>query len=247
MLVQFLSDTHDAFPKVEAKGDILVLLGDIGEPSSRAYRDFITSTSEMFQDVIVLMGNHEVYNKTRAETEALIQDACRHSNTHFLNKSSVTINGINFAGATLWSDIDDFSVNRINCFRKIYEDGPLRKKLQKETYLQWFREEKQFLLDQSRIPNTVLLSHYAPLMECNDPYYTDSPIKSGFSSHLPELFTANVKAYLFGHTHINGTWNCNGVPIYSNCKGYFAGESRGPRFDPNKTIHITISHETSLK
>ena len=47
--LQYLSDVHlevkNTIPKINKVGDYLALLGDIGNPFDRSYRDFITQAA----------------------------------------------------------------------------------------------------------------------------------------------------------------------------------------------------------
>jgi predicted phosphodiesterase len=84
MRIQILSDVHlelrqfgciaaNTFP---ATAPVLALLGDIGDPSSLAYADFLLAQAERFDTVLVLCGNHEYYGRSVDETHALVRAVC---------------------------------------------------------------------------------------------------------------------------------------------------------------------------
>lgn len=247
MKVQFMSDLHDKYPTLnEPSAPILALLGDIGNPKSTAYRAFLLHVSALFEDVIVIAGNHEYYGNTLEETKTYIMDACKNAgtNVHFLDRTTITLHGIRFIGATLWSDITKSAAETISCFKRIYEDKSIPnafQKLRQETYLEMHRKDLKFIEDEIATrpyEPCVILTHYAPLMECNG-CYNDSPQVSAFATDLQHLYkNENVKAHLFGHTHVNGNWTVNNVPILCNCKGYYPGECQGLPFDVQKRIEV---------
>ncbi len=79
--IQILSDVH-----LEMRGTcsfdfpvlapVLALLGDIGDPGTEAYADFLKCQATRFERVLVLCGNHEAYGRTLEEAEHLIRDCC---------------------------------------------------------------------------------------------------------------------------------------------------------------------------
>ncbi|EFJ50790.1 hypothetical protein VOLCADRAFT_88671 [Volvox carteri f. nagariensis] len=92
---------------------VLCLLGDIGDPSSETYRDFLASCAVRFPTVLLLAGNNEYRNhdgssRTMAQTEELIrQAAAAHLNVHFLQNDTYVLGNIAFIGTTLWSYLPD--------------------------------------------------------------------------------------------------------------------------------------------
>ena len=72
-LLRILSDIHlelrnyipkDIFPEKINSGieEVLILAGDIGDPFSNIYKEFLTLCRSTFSFVIVVAGNHEFYN-----------------------------------------------------------------------------------------------------------------------------------------------------------------------------------------
>ena len=94
----------------------LALCGDIGDPWSAVYRDFIAWCSARWERVFLIAGNHEYFaddpstwgsaDKTFTGTEAEIRRLVgRHTNVHFLQESVYLIDSVKIAvvGATLWT------------------------------------------------------------------------------------------------------------------------------------------------
>ena len=81
-------------------------LWSLGEGQTKAmrFRVFLEEVSKEFKHVVYVAGNHEVYHK---EAVDWLKDECnRYPNIHFLQDSSVEINGITFLGGTLWTDLN---------------------------------------------------------------------------------------------------------------------------------------------
>ena len=111
MKLKIISDIHLEFigaksslPEIEGNTDAIGLLGDIGNPLKKEYREFLLEMSERFQHVFVISGNHEYYANKFSITNSLIEEICsQRDNIHFLNNTSVDVLGFRFLGTTLWS------------------------------------------------------------------------------------------------------------------------------------------------
>jgi predicted phosphodiesterase len=129
--LQYISDIHlehlKVFPVIKKYANNLCLLGDIGSPYTKIYKDFILDCSNRFKNVFVIFGNHEYYSiKTRLEPKQILCMSEMEQimetipqNVKFLNNSCVYLNKsteelqehgkddcIKIIGSTLWSDID---------------------------------------------------------------------------------------------------------------------------------------------
>lgn len=75
MKFQYFSDIHTEQYKANPKklkriqefikpcAPYLILAGDIGDPFSDLYNDFLTYLSPLFQYIFIIAGNHEYYGK----------------------------------------------------------------------------------------------------------------------------------------------------------------------------------------
>jgi len=94
----------------------LALCGDIGDPYSQVYEDFLRWCSRQWKRVFVLSGNHEYFlerpdvHKTVDLVDLQIDSVCKKvgSNVHFLQKDVFYIEQYKIAilGATLWTAPD---------------------------------------------------------------------------------------------------------------------------------------------
>ena len=83
MRIQYLSDVHfehyhdlkipSIFRKIEAVGDVLILAGEIGYPSKKHYTEFIQYISEKYENIFLILGNHEYY-QTHLNPSAVVFD-----------------------------------------------------------------------------------------------------------------------------------------------------------------------------
>lgn len=103
MRIHLLSDLHLGYapmdlPQVQA--DLLVLAGDIHRPAA---------TLEWLKDVeipvVYVLGNHEFYGSSFSETYKILAQAdTQLPNLHWLQNSSLELNGIRILGTSLWTD-----------------------------------------------------------------------------------------------------------------------------------------------
>jgi predicted phosphodiesterase len=225
MRVQILSDVHLELgkrqPSLERHADILVLAGDVGNPFAAPYVQFLSTASALFSKVFVVAGNHEYYGHTMKDTEAKIHSTCQsYRNVVFLQCRAHIHEGVRFVGCTLWSDVQDSLLYKLNDFACILKAGNVRVK--PADIRQLHRTHTDFLEhtlnDACSLP-TVVVTHHAPMKEMTGSY-KNSPLSSGFATDLPHLFRPPVVAWVNGHTHQNLLIKVNEIPCVSNCLGY---------------------------
>lgn len=120
--LQYVSDIHleKLVPPfsliIEPSAPDLALCGDIGDPYSQVYSDFLKWCSTRWHRVFIITGNHEYFlekpnpNKTIEMIDLHIAQLCTRisSNLYFLQKGVFVIDEYKIAivGATLWSSPD---------------------------------------------------------------------------------------------------------------------------------------------
>jgi predicted phosphodiesterase len=236
---QYISDIHLEFgappPTIPPTADVLLLAGDIGDPSHPTYAAFLQRMSRDFRQVFVIAGNHEYYGpRTMAETEEHIRSVCAAlPNVIFLQNEShqVLDTEIWIYGTTLWTNIPDDPAIRtrlkssISDYRRIKGFTP-----QVSTDL--FRAAiGAFHPDPTR--QWIVLCHHQPAMELVDPKYRSyGTLNLAFASDAPALTAPeDVVAVVYGHTHApyqNGKFYCNPV-------GY-PGERTNPQYDTSFSL-----------
>lgn len=144
MKIAICSDLHLEFGPISLENtenaQVLILSGDICVAKDLGDRDAYNSAGEhdksskihtFFQEccarfprVIYVAGNHEHYHGDYATTIAILRDRLRYlDNLHILDKEFVEIDGICFAGGTLWTDMngeDEHTIRRIRGYMNDY-------------------------------------------------------------------------------------------------------------------------------
>lgn len=137
------------------------------------------------------------------------------SNLHVLDRKTVKINNILFAGATFWSDIRDVS----------YYPDYIRKNLNidKRTYMALHSRDVKWLL---RIINAAaknddvrlaIITHYPPTKKTLRKLGTKN--EEFYASNREDLLKKNVSVWVYGHTHHNKDFRVNDVRLVSNQLG----------------------------
>ena len=116
MKLLVLSDLHievSAFapdPEVVDAADVVVLAGDIHNGAQAA-----VWARQTFADkpVVLVSGNHELYDGHWERTLNDIREAALRQQVHFLENDSITIDGVQFLGTALWTDFAFFGVYQI--------------------------------------------------------------------------------------------------------------------------------------
>lgn len=246
---QYISDIHlemlTKIPVINKLKDVenICLLGDIGIPGTILYNKFIEQCSEKFENVFIIYGNHEYYNKIYKKKQVVIEtiyDRIEYSklfphNVHFLNNSCVYLdkitnqvtsykshNSIKIIGSTLWSQIDIHIADYINDYKLIYTQKDTLLTPQKT--IEYFIESKDYILNEINSDiniECIVLTHHGSNNKCNGEYYKTSHIKSGYVTHISELLNCNnLKVCINGHTHCSIKFIENDILFLANCYGY---------------------------
>jgi hypothetical protein len=262
--IQYASDLH-----LEIYGDkmacqqilkpvapVLVLAGDVGNPTERTYRDLLHYCSRNWTDTFLVAGNHEFYNRKPSDEWAAMPAGKVHtvaermvtaratvaefSNVHLLDRRRVDRHGVAFLGATLWTDLsrpEDAKIaeQMMNDFRLICTDA--RQPLRAGDVTAWHLEDRAWLdreisaCEEEGRP-AVVVTHHLPTRTLIPSRFRDSPLNAAFASDCDDLIRSPVRAWIAGHTHtgIHRAWRCPRTEevIYGgvNPRGY-PGEAGG--------------------
>ena len=251
---QFMSDLHiecdwNYTPTVVPIAPIMILVGDIGHPSSDNYREFIKLLSNKFESVIVIAGNHEFHDsgKTIHEiTEMMNEFFATLPNVYFLNNQTIILNSMVFIGSTLWSkigshDIDDLRENAGD-FRKITvkNKGDCEKlsinyvNEMHTVAVEFIRSEIEQYKDKG-LP-IVVLTHHVPIFDLLriPEKYRKNKYNDLFYSDLSEL-VVKADVWLFGHTHTYMRFHVGDCLLMNNPRGHPFENSK---WNPNMYYRI---------
>lgn len=243
--LRVLSDLHLEFGPLDLKPvgeDVLVLAGDVWLGTSGA--DWAARYSKS-HDVPVLMiaGNHEFYGELDG-VDTVYARLRSYPNIYFIQDEVATVDGVRFAGATLWTDYE-LGGNRgaamtiaqvgLNDHRKISERYG---KFRPETALTRHLASRKFLetLPPSELP-TVIVTHHLPSRRSLDDRY-DPALNPAYASNLDDLVERSGAAvWVHGHTHTSRDYRIGRTRVVCNPRGYYP-HGLNPAFDPNLVIEI---------
>jgi len=253
MLINYMSDVHTEFDRNfpsgssmpvltnEVGADVLVLAGDI---SVKENVDFHLEASKKYKHVIALMGNHEYYRGKYPDTLHNMQYKLKDTNVHLLNDESITLDGVTFHCATLWTDggkYDPLTIHRIdgalNDFRLIRTDGGASRFTAK--YSTDLHRRSVDILKNNIKEGDVVVTHHAPSFKSLHPRYANEPeLNCAYMSDLEDLMLDTKPALWFhGHVHTSFDYMVGNTRVLCNPRGYFSYEEN-PDFDINKTVEV---------
>jgi hypothetical protein len=250
MNVAYASDLHLEFNKCNLQSDeadVLILAGDVGVASipAKHYLPFFQLCADRFKRVIYILGNHEHYGFVFKETADFLKNKLAHlSNVTLLDNEIVSVDGIQFAGTTLWSDIkvtEEFDVGRfMQDYCYIRTDSVWNKRITVSDLREIYEKNISWL--KSVISDTdVVITHHLPSYQSVADIYKSSEVNSGFASNLDNLIWDNqhVQLWIHAHTHVAFEYDIGKVHISCNPRGYYGSEHRSLDF---KTKVRTILH-----
>lgn len=223
--LEFGVDTITLLEKMPA-ADILVLAGDIGNATKglETIRDFLLTLKEKYSDVIFIAGNHEYYqcDYDRDKVIENLREIATETKTHFLQRETKVIQGIEFIGTTMWSLIDKYAYESINDSRQNIFPTMI-------DYIGEFVDDFRFLRETLKLPSQyprVVITHHLPTHRLIHPKFSGNRINSGFYSNiLDNLHVHGVKYWFSGHSHEYSKCTYGDMQCIVNPVGY-PGEQR---------------------
>lgn len=237
MRVQYASDLHLEFGEnsrwlkehpLIPSADILVLAGDIGYLGDDNYisHPFWNRVSEDFNQVIVVLGNHELYkffdiNELRNGWQLEI----RH-NVRVCYNSVIALNEeTDLIASTLWAHIppsEEYLTERcVSDFKRI-RNGEFRLSAQR------FNEEhevcRNFIekaVSESNAERIVVATHHVPSFALMAEEFKDSSINGAFTVELAGMIAeSRINCWIYGHSHRNIDKMIGSTRCVSNQLGY---------------------------
>lgn len=250
MKIQVLSDLHiEVCPfAVEKAGDVLVLAGDIfsGRSIDR-WEDFIVRTMGLgFKAVIFVMGNHEGYGWSyEGAKQTLRYTENKYDGFHFLDRSTVTIDGVRFIGCPLWSNPSDEAIVQarmcINDYRAVTNWTI-------DDHIEEGERDREYLFNNIR-EGDVVVTHFPPTkIGIDQERFGGDVLNDWFANNLENLVRlTGAGLWISGHTHHTWLGKEGRTLLVGNCRGYSRiHHSTGQEvrevknFDPLKTINYRV-------
>ncbi|HLS50468.1 MAG TPA: metallophosphoesterase [Burkholderiaceae bacterium] len=259
MRLQIVSDVHLSHGDLklpETDADLLILAGDIDEPEKA-----IEWASRLGKPILYVMGNHEPYGSTiRKSHETFRQLAAAKKQAgvdiRLLDQEALTLNGVRFLGATLWTDFTLYGwgverdeaiamANKLSPdFKNIKSDVDPQRFFNADDHVQLFDQHKTWLVEALNTPfdgPTVVITHHAPSPQSIHSRFANSPVNPAFINNLEHLMSADkVVLWVHGHTHNSFDYNVNGTRVVCNPRGYLDdnGTAENPEFDPSFVVEV---------
>ena len=166
MIVQVLSDLNLIFLKYwkhfyPINCDILCLCGNIGNPYTEVYWDFIKYCKEYCKYVLIITGNLEYHENYIRTVDVHIKNTIKNiDDVIFLKRNTFCYGGYNFIGCTLWGNIPNVYKNELkNIHKNIYNIIVNDEHLNDSLWLQETINESK-----NRNLKVIVLSHYSPIL-----------------------------------------------------------------------------------
>ena len=245
MKIQILSDTHNEcceqpFVPAQTDAEVVVLAGDIG----RAEHSFRWA-AEHFKGkrIVMVAGNHDAWG---AEWHGLVKKMRTlgaHYGIDYLENDSVTIDGVKFVGASLFTDLQlfgaeryfavlmqarhvmpDFVRIRLACDHPALKFFGLSRLMRPEDSASLHRESLAYIkarLDEAFDGPLVVVTHHAPSSRSVEKRYEKDLLSPCFASNLDELIAGSkVNLWVHGHTHTAFDYVINRTRVVCNAVGY---------------------------
>jgi len=231
--VQYMSDLHlDRIQydyQITRSAPVLVLGGDIGRfNDGEPFFRFLQAQCQRFDQVFLVLGNHEFYGGTREGTLRIAQDwtenvamenklVVLNQTRHDFPDSKVTL-----LGCTLHSRIPKDAKKLSRDFDKIEYWKPSDHNEQHDMDLAWLSRSVEDVSRGDPQRRIVIVTHYAPSYEdtCRPSQYRNDISHCYCSTALDQVTHsrgANLISYwMFGHTHWNAYVRKMNVTMLSN-------------------------------
>lgn len=249
MRLHVLSDLHLEFAPFEpppVSADVVVIAGDL-HPGLRG----LEWAADRWPNcpVLFVAGNHEFYGHAYPRLIRRLEEraAALRPDLHVLSDRSITLAGVRFLGATLWTDFELLgdaarsgaaASEQMTDFKRVRVE-PTFSRCRPQDTVRWHRRSVAWLraaLAEPAAGRTVVVTHHAPSARSLNPLYTD-PVAAAYASHLDEFVAGSGARYwIHGHTHHCVDYALGDTRVVSNQRGY-PSESVGG-FDPGLVLDV---------
>ena len=252
MKIQILSDIHLEFGDYgfqDAGADVVVLAGDI-HTKNRGL-EWVLNAIPGDMPIIYVYGNHELYGKS---LPSLIDKgklfAKEYSRLHVLEDNHVAIDGVNFFGATFWTDFELFGTPEITgrtCqdsmtdYKKIRRSPSYSKMRSIDTAIIHYHSKRwleQQLLEHQGERN-VVVTHHAPSTKSLE--YPDDELSAAYASDLDSFILEHQPAlWIHGHLHASSDYLVGNTRVICNAKGYPLKGHLNEEFDAKFVVDLEV-------
>lgn len=252
MRLWLFSDLHLEYsdlrePLRPPEADVCVVAGDLARGAANGIHWLARNVAPSMPCVYVC-GNHEFYKGAiREGLEDGRKAAQGFPDVHFLENDTVTIAGVRFVGATLWTDYRImghqqlammYAKERMNDYRLIAgQRNPWRRFLPEDAY-RLHRESRSFIEDSlsDRSTPTVVVTHHLPHTASIPERFAEDLLNAAYASDLSSVIEARrPRLWVHGHTHDSADYMVGSTRIICNPRGY---EDENAKFDPALVVRV---------
>jgi DNA repair exonuclease SbcCD nuclease subunit len=222
------------------------MIESLGRRQSTAmrFRDFLKRCSQEFPHTVYIAGNHEFYHgKFHGSLDDLYNECSKFTNVYFMENDLKVIDGINFIGCTLWTDMnkgDPLTLHSVtdmmNDYRIIRNDEKGFTKLRPAHTMARHRNSMTYIrnvIAGRHSEKFVVVGHMAPSKLSTHPMYANDTLMNGaYSSDLSDFILDHpqIKVWTHGHTHHNFDYMLGSTRIVCNPRGYIGYEAQADNF-----------------
>lgn len=240
--------------------DLVVLAGDIGQATLAlqwARRAF------PHHPIVQVAGNHEFFEAVHGRALAAMRRVARALDVVFLDEDVATVGGVEFVGATAWTDYRlheapgrPVSMSAADAmagarrvmldYRLIDVDDPAvpagTRRFEPQDSVALHERARDWLgraLARPRAGPRVVVTHHLPSWRSVSPAYVAAPSNPAFASDLDTLLPA-ADLWIHGHTHGSHDYLAGGCRVLCNPRGYpmRTGGFENPHFDPVRIVTV---------
>ncbi len=236
MQIEIVSDLHLTFdkdqgvdyltsliPKEETR--ILVVAGDVGEShwwlQAKQYLDILC---DKYPHVLFVAGNHDYYGTTLPEGDERFRELDNLiENFHFIERELFELDGVKFAGCSLWFKEDSKSFR----YERLMNDFGMIPDLKPEVYDR-NKASVEFLRHDVPKDTDVVITHHMPSQRSVHRKYAGNVCNRFFLCAIDDIILdLQPKYWIHGHTHTPCQYNLGDTRVVCNPRGYL-GENPGP-------------------
>lgn len=254
MKIQILSDLHlehgGTVPPHVPEADVIVLAGDLA-PYTQGLVERLRDHWCTAQDIVYVLGNHELYGAEIDEARAHLAKECREAGIHLLDPGTVRIKETRFIGATLWTDLELYGkADEVGAHLRVSRGisdfaGAIRhdgRRLATGESVRRHRADRRFIkaeLAKAELAGeqAVVITHHAPSPRSVRPWFRDDPLNPAFASNLNPLIERFQPAlWIHGHMHDPVDERLGKTRLVANPAGYMHERKSG--FDPALVLDL---------
>lgn len=251
MKIWILSDLHLEYADLRQSlripaADVCVMAGDLCRAPANGVHWLAKHVAPSMPCVYVA-GNHEFYKGSIREG---IEDGFRAAEAfpgvHFLENTSVVIDGVRFLGATLWTDYRieghpqiamHHARARMNDYTQIARQRNPWQRFVPEAAYRMHQQSRTFLNTALKdSASTVVVTHHLPHALSIPPRFKGDLLNGAYASDLTQLVESGRPAlWVHGHTHDSCDYSIKETRVVCNPRGY---EDENSDFDPRLVVEV---------